>query len=203
MNYLKNILTILFVIMMLSSCGNESNKVTREIENATQTVKNSKKVAESASDMQKNVQLLRTMEHLTKEQWETWLPETVLGMPLTTPQINFLPGLGSCSANYKVGNKRIRVMVIDGAGERGASGVGPYRMSSKMDYDSSDKRGYTKTAVIDGVKAKKSYVKTSGMYSLSMFYADRFAVDIETHEFTEDMLEKIVKELNLSTLKSF
>ncbi len=114
-----------------------------------------------------------------------------------------MPGLGSCGANYKIGNKRIRVMVIDGAGERGAGGVGPYRMSSKMEYNTEDEWGYTKTVVIDGVNAKRSYVKTSGMYSLSMYYANRFAVDIEIHNFSEDMLEEIVEALNLSELKKF
>ncbi|RDK86968.1 hypothetical protein [Marinirhabdus gelatinilytica] len=202
MNYLKYIPAILFLIMTLSSCGNESNKVATEIENATQTIKNSKKVAESASGMQENIQLLRKMEHLTKEQWEAWLPETVLGMPSTTPQFNFLPGLGSCAANYKVGNKRIRVMVIDGAGEKGAGGVGPYRMSSKMDYDTEDKWGYTKSRMINGIKVKESYNKTGDSYSLSMFYNERFAVDVETHEIEQSELDQIVKGLNLNKLSN-
>tara|TARA_A100000171_G_C2140545_1_gene155530 strand:+ start:16980 stop:17591 length:612 start_codon:yes stop_codon:yes gene_type:complete len=203
MKYLKHTTAILFLVTILISCGNETNKVKSEIENTSQTVKNAKKVTEGASEMEKNIQQLRTKEHLTKEQWESWLPETVLQMPRTSSQINFMPGLGSCSASYSIGNKRIRVMIIDGAGERGAGGVGPYRMSSKMDYDSKDEWGSTKTVVIDGVKAKKSYVKTSGMYSLSMFYADRFAVDIELHDFSEDSLEEVVKELDLSELKKF
>ena len=46
-------------------------------------------------------------------------------------------------------------------------------------------------------------MKTSGMYSLSMYYANRFAVDIEIHNFSEDMLEEIVEALNLSELKKF
>jgi hypothetical protein len=188
---------------MLVSCGNDAKKVENEIENANQTISNAKNVVNDATQMQENIQQLRKKDFLTKAQWESWLPEKVLDMPMTFSQINFMPGLGSCGANYTIGNKRIRVMVIDGAGERGAGGVGPYRMSSKMDYNTEDEWGYTKTVIIDGVKAKKSYVKTSGMYNLSMYSANRFAVDIEIHNFSEDRLEEIVEELNLSELKKF
>ncbi|PKA84468.1 hypothetical protein ATE92_2658 [Ulvibacter sp. MAR_2010_11] len=203
MKNLKELTRILFLSLLLVSCGNESKKVGKEIENSTQSISNAKNVVNDASEMEENIRQLRKKEYLTKEQWESWLPKVLLDMPITYQQLNFMPGLGSCGATYKIGNKSIRVMVIDGAGEKGASGVGPYRMSSKMDYDSKDEWGSTKTVVIDGIKAKKSYVKTSGMYSLSMFYNHRFAIDIEAHNFSEDKLAEIVKELNLSELKKF
>ena len=203
MSYLKYITITLFFSILVTACGKDAKKLENEMENTTQTISNTKNVVNEASEMQENIQQLHEKEYLTKEQWGSWLPEKVLDMPLTFSQINFMPGLGSCGANYKIGNKRIRVMVIDGAGERGAGGVGPYRMSSKMEYNTEDEWGYTTTVVIDGVNAKRSYVKTSGMYSLSMYYANRFAVDIEIHNFSEDMLEEIVEALNLSELKKF
>lgn len=197
-------LIIIFLVNILgTSCGNDTKKATSEMENTTQNVKNAKQLTEGATEMQENIQQLRTKEHLTKEQWKSWLPASLLGLPLSHEQINFIPGLGSCAATYRDGNKKIRVMVIDGAGEKGAGGVGTYRMSSKIDYDTNDKWGYTKTILIDGVKTKKSYVKTSDMFNLSMFYANRFAVDIEAHKLPEASLEQIVKELNLNTLKKF
>tara|TARA_R100000935_G_scaffold58415_2_gene95413 strand:- start:96523 stop:97134 length:612 start_codon:yes stop_codon:yes gene_type:complete len=203
MSYLRYTFTVLLISSIFTSCGNESKEDAKVMENSTQTMNTTKNVVNEASEMEGNIRQLRKKEYLTKDQWKSWLPKTLLDMPMSNQQLNFMPGLGSCGATYKIGNKRIRVMVIDGAGEKGASGVGPYRMSSKMDYDSKDEWGSTKTVVIDGVKAKKSYVKTSGMYSLSMFYADRFAVDIELHDFLEDRLEEVVKELDLSELKKF
>jgi len=203
MSYLRYTFKVLLISSIFTSCGNESKEDAKVMENSTQTMNTTKNVVNEASEMEGNIRQLRKKEYLTKDQWKSWLPKTLLDMPMSNQQLNFMPGLGSCGATYKIGNKRIRVMVIDGAGEKGASGVGPYRMSSKMDYDSKDEWGSTKTVVIDGVKAKKSYVKTSGMYSLSMFYADRFAVDIELHDFLEDRLEEVVKELDLSELKKF
>ena len=202
MKYLKHITTILFIASILTSCGNDSKKVTTEIENATKTVKNAEKVVDRASDIKDNMLLLRNTTPLTKAQFESWLPETLLDMPLANSQINLIPGLHSCAANYRLGNSRIRVMIFDGAGEKGASGVGPYRMSSEMDYDTDDQWNTTKTVIIEGHKAKKNMRKTSGTYNLSMFYAERFAVDIKTENIAEDVVEKIVKELNLSELKN-
>ena len=194
---------LLIVLELLSnSCKEETKKIGNEIQNTTQIIKNAKKVANEANGMQENIKLLRNKEPLTKEQFESWLPETLANMPLTSSMINMIPGMGSCGGTYHVGNKRIRVMVIDGAGEKGAGGVGPYRMSSKMDYDTEDTWGSTKTVLIDGVKAKKSYLKSSNSYDLSMFYAERFAVDIKTNEIDEATLEKIIQELNLNELKN-
>ena len=202
MNTTKYKILLIGLALLGNSCKEETKKLGNEIRNTTEIIKNAKKIAKEANGMQENIKLLRNKEPLTKEEWESWLPETLLDMPMTFSQINFMPGLGSCGATYKIGNKRIRLMVIDGAGERGAGGVGPYRMSSKMDYDTEDTWGSTKTVLIDGVKAKKSYLKSSNSYDLSMFYAERFAVDIKTNEIDEATLEKIIQELNLNELKN-
>ncbi|MDX1463438.1 MAG: hypothetical protein R3359_10305 [Marinirhabdus sp.] len=169
--------------------------------NSTQNIKNVKELADEASSMQENMSKLQKIDHLTKEQWQSWLPETLYNLPITSSQINFLPGLGSASATYSVGNKRIRVMVIDGAGEKGANAVGAYRASSKIEYNDEGNWGSTKTVKIDNHNAKLSDLK-NGKYSVSMFYNERFAVDIETHELPGEALEQIIEQLNLNELKN-
>ncbi|MAU16020.1 MAG: hypothetical protein CMH46_10840, partial [Muricauda sp.] len=144
MKYLLKTITTTFCFFIFS-CGNESKKIASEIQNAAQTVKNTKNVVNEASEMKDNILLLREKAYLTKDEWDSWLPKTLLDLPINSSQINFMPGLGSCGATYKIGNKSIRVMVIDGAGEKGASGVGPYRMSSTMNYDQKGSWGTTKT----------------------------------------------------------
>ena len=52
-----------------------------------------------------------------------------------------IPGLSSFGSSYSVMNKRMRIMSIDGASEKGTGGVGLYRMSRKMDYDTKDTCG--------------------------------------------------------------
>jgi hypothetical protein len=196
--------TLLFLLLLIClACGDDNKKLENEFKNASETVNNASKLANEAKSMQENITDLRSKEHLSEAQFESWLPETLLGMPRSTTSINMIPGMGSCGVHYKEGNKRIRVMIIDGAGEKGAGGVGPYRMSSKMDYDQKDEWGYTKTRVIDGLKVKESYRKSADSYTLSMFYDNRFAVDIETFEIAQSALDQIVSELNLKALSKF
>ncbi len=199
MKYLLKTIITTFCFFIFFSCGNESKKMATEIKNAAQTVKNAKNVVNEASEMEDNILLLREKEHLTKDEWESWMPKTLLDLPINSSQINFMPGLGSCGATYKIGNKSIRVMVIDGAGEKGASGVGPYRMSSKMNYDQKGSWGTTKTKIINGLKVKESDLKDD-TYNLSLFYGDRFAVDIKTIGVAHDELQQILTELDLEHL---
>lgn len=201
MKYLKQLTAVLFLCVILASCRNESKNASTEVKNETQKIKNVNELADEAPDMKDNILELQKMDHLTKEQWQSWLPERLLDLPVTSSQINFLPGLGSSSATYSIRNKRIRVMVIDGAGERGANGVGPYRASSKIEYNDEGSWGSTKTIDIEGHKAKFSDLKNE-KYSVSMFYDERFAVDIETHELPREALEQIIKQLNLNELNN-
>lgn len=193
---MKNITSFIIPIvsLVLISCGGkEDNKTKSETSNTVELVK-------TAKDVQENRSSLANEAPLTKEEFASWLPGTLLGMPLTSSTINMLPEIGSCSATYGVNNRRIRVMVIDGAGEKGNNAVSSYRMSSTMEYDEKGTWGSTKTTTINGIKVKESNLK-NGKFNLSMFYENRFAVDVETHEVGHEELEQLVKELNLEQLK--
>lgn len=195
-------ITLLLLTIVLISCRNDVKKAVSENEEASHTINNSKKVADETTKKEKNIQLLRDKDYLTESQWQSWLPETLLDMPRSFSQINFMPGLGSCSATYSTGNKRIKFMVIDGAGEKGAGGVGPFKMYSKTDYDTEDEERYKKTRVLEGVRVVESYRKTGNYYSLSMFYGERFGIKIETFELEQHALDLIFTELNLNELKN-
>lgn len=202
LQYLRYSTTCFFAIICIS-CGNDTKKLDTEInEEASQTIKNASKVVSEAENMQEDMIALRNKTPLTKEAFESWLPKTLLDLPRSSTSINFLPGLSSCSGTYSLGNKKIRVMVIDGAGEKGAGGVGPYRMSSKMDFNQEDEWGYQKSKTIQGIKLKESYRKSGDAYALSMFYNDRFAVDIKTSDIDNEELEQILEELNLDQLSN-
>jgi hypothetical protein len=201
MKKLKYILITLCTFLILASCGNESKKIKAELENAAQTVKNANKVADEAPAMQKNMQELRTKTPLTKEQWESWLPEKLIDLPHTSSFINSTSGLGSCGITYHILNKRVEVMVFDGAGDIGASSVGVYIMSSIKEYNQVADWGYEKSVVIDGIKMKETYRKSGDKYNLAMFYNNRFALDIDTKEVNHEELVQMIKELHISGLK--
>ncbi|UBZ12287.1 hypothetical protein LDL77_10300 [Flagellimonas marinaquae] len=185
---------IILISLLLISCGGkEGNKTEPETSSTIDLV-------ETVKDMQENRGTLVNETPLTKEEFAAWLPETLLGMPLSSSTINMIPGLGSCGVTYNINNRRVRVMVIDGAGEKGNNAVNTYRMSSTMEYDEKGSWGSTKTTTLNGLKVKES-VLTNGKYNLSMFYDSRFAVDVETYEVGHEELQQIIKELNLEQLK--
>ncbi|MBR9855714.1 MAG: hypothetical protein GYB37_14235 [Algicola sp.] len=183
----------LISLLLISCGGKEGNKTEPETSSTIDLV-------ETVKDMQENRGTLVNETPLTKEEFAAWLPETLLGMPLSSSTINMVPGLGSCGATYSINNRRVRVMVIDGAGEKGNNAVGSYRMASTMEYDEKGSWGSTKTTTLNGLKVKESAL-TNGKYNLSMFYDNRFAVDVETYEVGHEELEQIIKELNLEQLK--
>lgn len=191
---INNSYIIPFVSFLLVSCGSKESK--KPDQDATNTVE----LVRTAKDVQENQSSLANETPLTKEEFASWLPETLLGMPMTSSTINMIPGLGSCGATYSINNRRVRVMVIDGAGEKGNNAVNTYRMSSTMEYDEKGSWGSTKTTTLNGLKVKESAL-TNGKYNLSMFYDNRFAVDVETYEVGHEELEQIIKELNLEQLK--
>lgn len=184
---------ISLISLLLISCGSkEGNKTEPETSSTVDLVK-------TAKDMQENKETLVHETPLTKEQFAAWLPQTVLGMPLTSSTINMIPGMGSCGGTYSVDNRRVRVMILDGAGEKGNNAVNTYRFSSTRDYDEKGSWGYTKSNMINGIKVKESGLK-SGKYNLSIFYGDRFAIDVETYEVTREELEPLLADLNLNRL---
>ncbi|WP_345276396.1 hypothetical protein [Litoribaculum gwangyangense] len=190
-------------LILLSTCKKVTNDLKNEIEITQSTINNAAKVAKEAPKTQDKMEKLKELPHLTKVQFESWLPKTLLDLPLSSSSINMLPGVGSCGSNYNIGNKRIRVMIIDGAGERGASAVGTYMFSSQMDYDEETSYGYIKSRFVDGMKLKETYSKGNDKYNISMFYAERFAVDVETQEVKHEDIDKIIKELKLQQLTNF
>tara|TARA_R110002073_G_scaffold279026_1_gene442920 strand:- start:173115 stop:173726 length:612 start_codon:yes stop_codon:yes gene_type:complete len=200
MKTLKYTVVILCIAILSISCGTETKKLKNELKNSKEIIKNASKVAKEGENLQNTMLDLKSKTPLTKAQFEAWLPETLIELPKTSSSINLIPGVGSCGASYNVLNKRIRVMIIDGAGAKGAGAVGPYMMSSKMDYDLEESWGTTKSKTINGIKVKETYQKNNDEYTLSMFYNNRFAVDIEVAEVTYAELEQLVKELNLEGL---
>ncbi len=137
----QNVFIAMLILSLLWSCHNneKDNKGIQETEKAVKETSSTKGFSSNKTP-------------LNKEQFESWLPETLLGLPRTSATINGLKDMGSCTANYSEKNTRIRLMVFDGAGEQGANVTATYRDSSTRDYDENGSWGYTKTKTINGTK---------------------------------------------------
>lgn len=190
MKYILKAIAITCLFFFLFSCGDNNAKNKQSIQETEKVVKETSNTTAT----------LVSQTPLSKEQFKSWLPETLLGLPQTSATINGIKDMGSCTATYSEKNTRIRLMVFDGAGEQGANVTATYRDSSTRDYDEKGSWGYTKTKIINGIKVKESYLKDE-KYNLSIFYNNRFAIDIETHEVGEEKLEQLLKELNLDQLQ--
>jgi len=184
----------------LYSCGKEKSGLQKEINNAVETIDNAMNVANHSEQIKNDILQLRKTTPLTKEQFESWVPETLLELPRSNVQINLMPGISSCSATYKIGNRRVQFTVIDGAGEKGAGAVGVYRMSQQINYNQEENWGYTKTKTIEGLKVKESFLKDSNSYQVSLFFDNRYAVNVRSYEVSYEELKQIFKELNLPKL---
>jgi len=177
--------------LFLFSCGDNKPKNKTNIQETEKVVKETS-ITTAA---------LVSETPLSKEQFESWLPETLLGLPRKSTIINEIKDIGSCTANYSENNTRIRLMVFDAAGEQGFSVTSTYRDSSTRDYDEKGSWGYTKTKIINGLKVKETNFKGEDKFNLSIYYNNRFAVDIETNEISGDDLEQLLIELNLDQLQ--
>ncbi|WP_425637416.1 hypothetical protein ACPUEN_18590 [Algoriphagus yeomjeoni] len=190
---IKSIASAFIGLILLVSC---SGKEAAQSDGSMDGGENLESPPESVQD---NAETLSELTPLTTEQFKAFFPETIIGLPQTSFVESFMPGIGSGSATYRTANRSIRIMIIDGTGEKGADAVGTYKFSHTKDYDEKGSWGYTKTIVHEGVKMKESSLGED-RFNWSLFYKDRFAVDIDGKEVTKEELDGIMKDLNLTRL---
>ncbi|WP_296703573.1 hypothetical protein [Algoriphagus sp.] len=192
-SFQKNTVAVVFGLLLLISCsGNEGLKSDEKTEQSESLAVSGETVHENSTDLSK-------LSPLSTEQFKAFFPATLIGLPQTSFVESFMPGLGTGSATYRTGNRSIRVMIIDGAGEKGSGAVSSYQFSHTKDYDEKGSWGYTKTIYHEGIKMKESGL-SEDEFVWALFYKDRFAVDIEAKEVTKEELGAIMKELNLENL---
>ncbi|RAI90188.1 hypothetical protein [Algoriphagus yeomjeoni] len=193
---IKSIASAFIGLILLVSCGGKESAQSGETMGVEEDIESS---SESNQD---NAETLTELSPLTTEQFKAFFPETIIGLPQTSFVESFMPGIGSGSATYRTANRSIRIMILDGAGEKGADAVGTYKFSHTKDYDEKGSWGYTKTIDHEGVKMKESSLGED-RFNWSLFYKDRFAVDIDAKEVTKDELDGIMKDLNLERLPAY
>ncbi len=131
------------------------------------------------------------------------LPDDLGGMEQTDNegQTSGIMGFkfSTAKAVYEADKAKLEVKIVD------IAGIG--KLASKMadwstlDIDKESKNGYERTTTIDGHKAYEKYDARRQKGKVAMIIDDRFIVDIEGRNVTEDQLRDAIEDINVRKLK--
>lgn len=210
----KSILKVTFVcftILFLYSCGNNSNQAKKEIKSPLEKIKKGSSMVSKIRSLNAEKDALKKLKPATVEDFENWLPETVLGLQKTKGGAIQQDGIVGVNAEYIETNnqygksyaKKMNILIIDGRGEKGALAVTPFIAIQHDNINKQKSDGYTKTKTIDGTIVKEEYNSNDKSYKLSFLYNKHFGVEMKMNRCKEDELWPMVKALNLQKLENY
>ncbi|WP_313501468.1 hypothetical protein [Kaistella carnis] len=192
--------------LVLFCCSKEESKQEAKsggLSDVVSNVKNYSKINSSVQDVSKNIETLKKMTPLTNEELKALLPEELLGLKRKELSVgdNAMMQLASAEAKYSDGDqKKIKLEIMDGAGETGSAMVSILMMSFNMNKEKITETGYEKTAEINGNKAiiKENSGENYVNSSIQMVAKNRY---LTGDGISYDDLEKALNQLKLSQLK--
>lgn len=195
--------------LVLFCCSKEESKQEAKsggLSDVVSNVKNYSKINSSVQDVSKNIETLKKMTPLTNEELKALLPEEILGLKRKELSVgdNAMMQLASAEAKYSDGDqKKIKLEIMDGAGETGSAMVSILMMSFNMNKEKITETGYEKTAEINGNKAiiKENSGENYVNSSIQMVAKNRYLITLTGDGISYDDLEKALNQLKLSQLK--
>ena len=195
--------------LLLFACSKEESKQEAKsggLADVVSNVKNYSKINSSVQDVSKNIETLKKLTPLTNEELKALLPEELLGLKRKELSVgdNAMMQLATAEAKYSDGEqKKIKLEIMDGAGETGSAMVSILMMSFNMNKEKITETGYEKTAEINGNKAiikdnnDGSYVNSS----IQMVAKNRYLITLTGDGVSYADLEKALNQLKQSELK--
>ena len=195
--------------LLLFACSKEESKQEAKsggLADVVSNVKNYSKINSSVQDVSKNIETLKKLTPLINEELKALLPEELLGLKRKELSVgdNAMMQLATAEAKYSDGEqKKIKLEIMDGAGETGSAMVSILMMSFNMNKEKITETGYEKTAEINGNKAiikdnnDGSYVNSS----IQMVAKNRYLITLTGDGVSYADLEKALNQLKLSELK--
>ena len=195
--------------LVLFCCSKEESKQKAKsggLSDVVSNVKNYSKINSSVQDVSKNIETLKKMTLLTNEELKALLPEELLALKRKELSVgdNAMMQLASAEAKYSDGDqKKIKLEIMDGAGETGSAMVSILMMSFNMNKEKITETGYEKTAEINGNKAiiKENSGENYVNSSIQMVAKNRYLITLTGDGISYDDLEKALNQLKLSQLK--
>ena len=196
-------------VLMLVACSKEE-KVKEEktggLSDLISTAKNYSTINNSLQDVNKNIENLKNLIPLTNEELKAVLPEQLLGLKRKELSVgdNAMMNLSTAEAKYAdEDNKRIKVEIVDGAGETGSAMVSIMVMGLNVNKEKTTESGFEKSTEINGVKSIVSENKYGDNIKskIQTVVKNRYLVILEGEGFTYEELKNTLGELNNSALK--
>ncbi|NRB48111.1 MAG: transposase [Saprospiraceae bacterium] len=218
MNFLK--LSLFCMLCMLSSCvgcGRQQAEAEAEADAETEIEETMEKLADDLNDdlagalnkvqdalkdVEKNLKSGEEVEVANFRDLKEILPKRMLGMERHshTGEKSGVTGfkISQATAKYKDGDRRLEINIVDSGGMALASlGAAAWTM---LDVDRETDDGYERTTTIDGYKAYEKFDSRRGEAEISIFYKDRFLVNIKGDNLKRGEAEKILNRLELDDL---
>ena len=149
------------------------------------------------NDMQKKADELKKLAPMKLDDLKAMVPEEVMGMKRSSFEANSMMGFANADGEYKKDDtSKIKLTIMDCAGEAGSAF---YTMSywTKMNIQSENDEGYTKTVDFMGGKAVEEHKKYNNEYTLTFTANDRLLVTLHGENISLDALKDFAKKLNL------
>jgi hypothetical protein len=202
----KTILAVAMLFML--SCSNSPKKETEEkssISKAIEGASNLGKFAKSGEKMEAQIETLKKLTPLSKDELKTVIPETVGDFKRKSYSAgNSVADLNTVQGEYSKGDeKTISINVIDGAGESGSAIVSLLAMGLNMDAESESNGTVVKNLEIDGVRYSTEETKTDSRVSstLKFLHNERYAITLTGEGYSLAEVQDFLKKLDLSSLK--
>ena len=200
---------IAIVALLFVACSKEE-KVKEEqsggLSDMITSEKASGKVSSTMEDVSKNIENLKNIPPMTNEELKSVFPENLLGLKRKELSVgdNAMMNISTAEAIYTDdNNKRIKVEIIDGAGETGSTMVSIMMTGLNSDTDKTTETGFEKSTEINGVKSIVSENKNGKRINsqIQTVLKNRYLLTLYADGFTYNELQKVLTELNSSALK--
>ena len=200
---------IALVALLLVACSKEE-KVKEEqsggLSDMITSEKASGKVSSTMEDVTKNIENLKNIPPMTNEELKSVFPESLVGLKRKELSVgdNAMMNISTAEAIYADDdNKRIKVEIIDGAGETGSTMVSIMMTGLNADTDKTTETGFEKSTEINGVKSIVSENKDGERINsqIQTVLKNRYLLTLYANGFTFNELQKVLTELNSSALK--
>lgn len=196
-------------ILALVACSKEEKVKTEKtgsLSDLVTTAKDYGKLSSSMQDVTKNIENLKNLTPLTNDELKTVLPEELLGLKRRELSVgdNAMMNLSTAEAKYADdNNKRIKVEIIDGAGETGSAMVSIMMMGLNVNKEKITETGFEKSTEINGAKSIVSENKNGDRINskIQTVLKNRYLLTVSADGFSYDELQKSLGELNMSVLK--
>jgi hypothetical protein len=196
----KNIVLSLILVSLLASCGGKDDAKTEDepsISDAISAVSKLDDVADASKNIEKQMEELKKLTPLTNDQLKSTLPESMGGIARTSFEVSNAMTMHLADAKYEKDPQNIRLQVLDGAGEMGASMVAMTQMATAMGSETESQTGYTKPVTIGNAKGIEKLDKSDPnnvSNEIVLVVADRFTLTVNSRGIDMEALKTIIKD---------